>query len=297
MTTIEIFERGIVREIPSAWNEMTPEQVRFVMRTYDTCIRCGRSPLEFNIRVLYHFLGMKHNWRSIRWEHLHPELVEARDANIYTLCERCLGFLFDLADSDSLQLSFSTTVNALPSVRPGWFRRRLIGPDDLLQNLTYGEFRHAATALNDFFKNRRIKDLDECIAFLYRVRAKAPNRAGRFVKSVDNATFHRDQRRASRLPFWKKNLIMSWFAACINYLQTGIVTIDGEEVDMSQLFAKDTEKSATAYTWNDLLIQIAKDQTIGNMERVDEEPLFTIFSIMWHNVKERKRDEKARKTH
>lgn len=296
MTTIEVFERGIVREIPSSWDEMTSEQVRFVMRTYDTCIRRGRSPLEFNIRVLYHFLGIKHNWRSVRWERLHPELVEARDANIYMLCERCLGFLFN-ADGEPLQLSFSTTVNALPSVRPRWFRRRLVGPDDLLQNLTYGEFRHAATALNDFFKNRRLEDLDECIAFLYRVRSKAPNRAGRFVKSVDNATFHRDVRRASRLPFWQKNLIMSWFAACIHYLQTGIVTIDGEQVDMSQLFAKDAEKSATAYTWNDLLIQIAKDQTIGNMERVDEEALFTIFSIMWHNVKERKRDEKARKTH
>lgn len=297
MTSLEFFERGIVREIPSSWDEMTAEQVRFVMRTYDKCIRRGKSPLEFNIRVLYHFLGLKHNWHSVRWERLYPNLVEERNANIYILCEKCLGFLFAADDNDSIRLSFSTTNNALPVACPGWFRRKLIGPADLLQDLTFGEFRHAATALNAFFKSKKIDDLDECIAFLYRVRVKAPNRAGRHVAEINNATFARDVRRVARLPFWQKNLIMSWFAACINYLQTGIINIDGELIDTAQLFAKDEEPAATNFTWNDLLIQIAKEQTIGNIDRVDDEPLFTIISIMWHNLKERKRDEKAQKTH
>lgn len=90
---------------------------------------------------------------------------------------------------------------------------------------------------------------------------------------------------------------MLWFAACVNYLQTGIVFINGEEIDMSQLFSKEEPRQSDAYTWNDLLIQIAKEQTIGNIERVDDEPLFSILSIMWHNLKERRRDEKIRKTH
>ena len=296
MTTIEIFERGITREIPSSWDEMTREQVCFVMRTYDYCVRNEKSPLEFNIRVLYHLLGMRYNWRSVRFERLYPEQAEERNANIYMLCEKCLGFLFEDEDSKSMQLAFTRTDNPLPVARAGWFRRPLTGPAELLQDLTFGEFRHATTALNDLFQSHRISDLDQCIAFLYRVRAKHPNRCGRYVAAVDNATFERDVKRAARLPFWQKNLIMLWFAACINYLQTGTVLIDGEEVDMSQMFSNDGEKTPLSPTWNDLLIQIAKDNTIGNMERVDEEPLFTIFGIMWHNYKERKRDEKTRKT-
>lgn len=297
MTTIEIFERGITKEIPSSWDEMTPAQICFVMQTYDYCIRKEKSPLEFNIRVLYYLLGIKHNWRSVYWEHLHPELVEDRNANIYMLCEKCLGFLFEEGKSMNMQLSFSAINNPLPTIRSKWFRRKLIGPADLLQNLTYGEFRHATTALNDFFKSNKIEDLDECIAFLYRPRSKRPNRAGRYVAAVDNSTFSRDVRRVRDIPFWRKNLIMLWFAACINYLQTGVVIIDGEEIDMSRLFSNPDQKSDHAFTWNDVLIQIAKDQIVGSMERVDEESLFTIFGIIWHNYKEGKRDEKARKTH
>ena len=134
MTTIEIFERGIVRSIPSSWDEMSPEQVRFVIRTYDDCVRRGRSPLEFSVRVLYHLLGMTHNWRSVRWERLYPELVAERDANIFMLCEKCLGFLF--SGDDVAQLTFSATANPLPSVRSAFYRRRLIGPADLLRGIS-----------------------------------------------------------------------------------------------------------------------------------------------------------------
>ena len=50
----------------------------------------------------------------------------------------------------------------------------------------------------------------------------------------------------------------------------------------------------------DLLFQIAKEQMIGNIDRVEEEPLFSVLAIMWSNYKEAKRYEeatKARKGH
>ena len=87
---------------------------------------------------------------------------------------------------------------------------------------------------------------------------------------------------------------MMWFSACLKYLQSGVVAIDGELVEMSRLFSGDGSGDKGC-SWNDLLIEISKEQTIGNMERVDEEPLFSIFSIMWHNHKERKRYEKIAK--
>ena len=96
---------------------------------------------------------------------------------------------------------------------------------------------------------------------------------------------------------WQKTLIMLWFASCINYLQTGTVQIDGEDVDMSRLFSSEKSKDGElSCTWQDLTIAIAKEQTIGNMERVDEEPLYSIIGIMWHNYKDNKRYEKIGKT-
>ncbi len=72
-------------------------------------------------------------------------------------------------------------------------------------------------------------------------------------------------------------------------------------MDLSLLFAPDGGTGrGPSMTWNDLLIQLAKDHTIGNIDRVDEEPLFSVLSILWSNHKEAKRYEataKAQKTH
>ena len=99
---------------------------------------------------------------------------------------------------------------------------------------------------------------------------------------------------------WQKNLVMMWCAASLKYLQSGVLEINGEEVDLSKLFAGDEKSSGISFGWNDLLVEVAKENTLGNIDRVDEEPLFSVLSIMWHNYKERKRNEqiiKASKAH
>lgn len=297
MTEIEIYGKGRKVLIPSSWDEMTPEQVRFVFRTYQECRDKGRSPLEFNVRVMLRLLGLRRSWlQQFRWA-FRPSALKRASENIYRLCEGCLGFLFEEKEGKALQLSFGCVANPLPEIRRGIFGTRLIGPADLLQNLTFGEFRHAASALNSFFRSGDMNDLDECIAFLYRRRTHKPNRAGRRVRNVDNAGFGRDVRRVSKIGEWQKGLIMLWFAACLKHLQGGSVVIDGEEIDMACMFAPDGgNSSGYSFTWNDLLVQIARDRSVGNIERVDDEPLFSIFSIMWTNYKENKRNEKNSKT-
>lgn len=298
MTTIEIPMVGAAISIPSSWDELSPKQVRHIIKLYDKSLRLKWSLLDFNVRVLYYLMGMKYNARSVRWEKLAPaEFVAERNANIYMLCEKCLGFLLKEDDNKNVTLDFSSVVNSLPSVRTGLFRRRLYGPADALQDLSFGEFRHASTALNTFFQSHKVEDLDECIAHLYRVRAKQPNRAGRYVANIDNGNIATARRRVARMKTWQKTLIMLWFASCINFLQTGTVSLDGEQVDMSKLFSgSKSDSSVLSCTWQDLAIEIAKEQTIGNIERVDEEPLYSIISIMWHNHKENKRNEKIGKS-
>lgn len=298
MTTIEIPMVGAAISIPSSWDELSPKQVCHIIKLYDKSLRLRWSLLDFNVRVLYYLMGMKYNARSVCWEKLAPaEFVAERNANIYMLCEKCLGFLLKEDDHKNVTLDFSSVVNSLPSVRTGLFRRRLYGPADALQDLSFGEFRHASTALNTFFQSHKVEDLDECIAHLYRVRAKQPNRAGRYVANIDNGNIAAARRRVARMKTWQKTLIMLWFASCINFLQTGTVSLDGEQVDMSKLFSgSKSDSSVLSCTWQDLAIEIAKEQTIGNIERVDEEPLYSIISIMWHNHKENKRNEKIGKS-
>ena len=82
MTKIEIYETGTTVEIPSSWDEMTTRQVRDVMKIYTRCVESQSSPLEFNVRVLYYLMGMKHNARSVRWERLaDADSVRQRDCD------------------------------------------------------------------------------------------------------------------------------------------------------------------------------------------------------------------------
>ena len=294
MNTIEVFETGKVVQVPGSWREMTPEQVRGVFRIFERCLRRGESPLDFNVRVLWMLLGVRRTVKGWFTEIFNGS-SSVRDENVYRMCETFLGFLFS---EESAALTFDSVANPMPVVRLGLVR--LYGPGELLQDLTFGEFRHASAAINRFFRSREPEDLDECIAFLYRRRCRKANRAGRMVPDVDQRNARGHIHRASRLKGWQKNLVMMWFAACLKYLQTGVLEVDGEEIDLSRLFAGDESHSGVSFGWNDLLVEVAKENTLGNIDRVDEEPLFSVLSIMWHNYKERKRNEqiiKASKAH
>ena len=299
MTTIEISQTGGFCAIPSSWDELSPKQVQHIVKLYDKTLRGGKSLLEFNVRVLYYLMGMKYDSRSIRWERLaSKEAIDERNSNIYLLCDKCLAFLLKEVGEKDVILSYDSIINSLPSVRANIFCRRLYGPADGLQDLSFGEFRHAATALNTYFKTQNEDDLNECIAHLYRVRSKHPNRAGRYIEEVNNGNIGVACRRVARLAHWQKVLIMLWFASCINFLQNGTVSLDGEEIDMSKLFTGGTsEDNVLSCGWQDLAIEIAKEGTVGNMDNVDAEPLYSIIGIMWHNHKENKRNEKASKSH
>ena len=294
MNTIEVFETGKVVQVPGSWSEMTPKQVRGVFRIFERCLRRGESPLDFNVRVLWMLLGVR---RTVKgwFTDIFNGSSSVRDENVYRMCETFLGFLFS---EESAALTFDSVANPMPVVRLGLVR--LYGPGELLQDLTFGEFRHASAAINRFFRSHEPEDLDECIAFLYRRRCRKANRAGRMVPDVDQRNARGHIHRASRLKGWQKNLVMMWFAACLKYLQSGVLEINGEEVDLSKLFAGDEKSSGISFGWNDLLVEVAKENTLGNIDRVDEEPLFSVLSIMWHNYKERKRNEqiiKASKAH
>lgn len=294
MNTIEVFETGKVVQVPGSWSEMTPEQVRGVFRIFERCLRRGESPLDFNVRVLWMLLGVR---RTVKgwFTDIFNGSSSVRDENVYRMCETFLGFLFS---EESAALTFDSVANPMPVVRSGLVR--LYGPGELLHDLTFGEFRHASAAINRFFRSHEPEDLDECIAFLYRRRCRKANRAGRMVPDVDQRNARGHIHRASRLKGWQKNLVMMWFAACLKYLQSGVLEINGEEVDLSKLFAGDEKSSGISFGWNDLLVEVAKENTLGNIDRVDEEPLFSVLSIMWHNYKERKRNEqiiKASKAH
>ena len=81
-------------------------------------------------------------------------------------------------------------------------------------------------------------------------------------------------------------------AVALFCMQNGL--INGEEIDMASLFSGGSS-GGPSFGWNDLAVQIARESIIGNVSDVDEEPLFSIISIMWTNHKENKQYESLHK--
>lgn len=169
-----------------------------------------------------------------------------------------------------------------PAVR-SYFGPLLTGPADILQDLTFGEFRHASAALSSFFKSKDIRDLDECIAHLYRRRCCKPNRAGRKVAPVSQDKFESDVKLVSKLPVWQKSLIMAFFANCINYLQKGKLIIGGEEIDFSLLYAGSDSLSAVVFVL---------DSRTGNLRRSRSTRASSDRLVFEHPIYERYLDMK-----
>ena len=107
--------------------------------------------------------------------------------------------------------------------------------------------------------------------------------------------FMMDLALTKRMASWRKTLALAWFCNTMQRLQSGKLIIDGETIDLSLLFSSQGGKHGLECGWNDLLVQLAKDGILGNIERVDEEPPMSILSIMWSNYKEAKRYEETLK--
>lgn len=271
-------EKGLSMDFPSSWDELKPAQIGHIWQLQDRCLRSGGSPMELSVRILFYLLGIKPGRKP------GMKFLE----NIYILCEQCLGFLFS---NDGATLQYRSMTNPLP--RMGL----RVGPGDLLKNLTFGEFRHAAVSLQAYARSNDTSDLDECIAILYRTPLQIrANRAGRRVSPPGSRMAMRDLSAARHTEPWKKALALSWFCHTMQYLQSGKLIMDGEQVDMSLLFSSAGKRGGTECSWNDLLVQLARDGILGNIDRVDEEPLMSVFSIMWSNYKEAKRYEATLKT-
>jgi hypothetical protein len=290
MTQVEFFDNNKRKhniQLPSEWDEMRSDHIRFIFRKYEECLSGSLTPYQLQILLLYRLLGIGRPTSA-------PLSSESSLINISEICKH-LDFIFIKSDDgDGIpQLSFSSIQQPLPMIRTK--ARLLVGPATLCQNLTFGEFRNAALALNTFFKTADITDLDECIAHLYRPRSSRANKAGRMVKSILPEHVEKETKEVGAIEPWQKNLIMMWFSACINYLQTGTITLGGEDVDMSKLFSD--EGGGLSSTWNDLLIQLAREGTMGDVDSVDASPLMLVIMHMWSNYKENQRYEKTRKAY
>lgn len=275
MNRIDIPEVGYTALIPDSYAEMTRSQVLFIMQQLHALQREAITPAEFRVRCLYRLLNVKRTVRCMLRDRIFPADAELRAQTVVLLAEQLLGFLF--TDQDGrLVPAFDCITNHLPVLRIG--RVKLVGPDDGLLDLSFGELIAADADLMRYTATRDQRHVDDLIARLYRPRGPLQP-SGRRVEAFDTERTPRYARLVRRLPAWQKQLILLWYAACVNNLQHGTFFVSGREISFAPLFGGD-ETDGNSLGWLSVQFDLAEKRIFGGMDATAQTNVIDVLTLL-----------------
>lgn len=294
MNTIEIPDRGIRVEVPARYDEMTTDQVIYIMERLAEH-RAGVISLdEFRVKVLYKLCGIRRTLRTVIWSAWHPETPEQRyqrAERTAILCDQLLGGVLEKT-ADGYNIRFDSVRNFWPTVRIG--RRRLVGPAEALLDLSFAEFRDATDEMQLYIRTKEEQHLDRMLACLYRP-AGPLQPSGRRVVPHHTETLDKYAALCHRFKTWQKQLVLLWFSACVKYMQTDRFLIGSQEICFAELFKAEAESygSEPSLGWMTVLYDLAEKRIFGDVERTEKQNMIEILSLLYHY--KRRNDATARK--
>lgn len=294
MNTLEIPDRSIRIDVPTRYDEMTPDQVIYIMERLAEH-RAGVISLdEFRVKVLYKLCGIRRTLRSVIWSAWHPETPwqrYQRAEQTAILCDQLLGGVLEKTD-DGYNIRFDSVRNFWPTVRIG--PRRLVGPAEALLDISFAEFRDATDEMQLYLRTNDENHLDRMLACLYRpVGPRQPS--GRRVVPHDTENIDKYAALCHRFKPWQKQLVLLWFSACVRYMQTDRFIIGSQEICFAELFKSeaDTCGSDPSLGWMTILYDLAEKRIFGDAEKTEKKNMIEILSLLYHF--KRRNDAAARK--
>lgn len=268
MNTIEIPDKNIVIEIPSSWDECSPEQTYFLLEKAFKVVLGKLSIGMFRIIAFQHFTGLKFGMSYRIKQRL--GLNQKVNSEIARISKIYCDWIFD-EDEDQYHLTFDSVINHFPKFNECY------GPADLLSDLTFGEFQQALVLMNEYTESQDSgspteEPLYEFVKLLYRPKVKGQRVA---------LTGYRKEPKFNNLPDWKLKVTLMWFTNCIQAIKEEDLTISGVEVNFSPLFpAEEKSKSKRKglnLGWNGILLDVAESGVFGKAIEVNETPLYDIL--------------------
>jgi hypothetical protein len=299
MHTLEVPDKNKTILIPEHWDECTKREVNDLfcralhvaldnVTMYDYYLYALKRLDIFNpgLKVSIHSKVLGERWRQQYF------------SAIYFYASKTLSWAFKTNKDGRMELNYNTVRQNLPMIQVG--RKKLYGPSDLLEDLTFGEFRNAKAELDKHYlfakdpetRAESEEAMDAFMACLYRPAERRAKEANDNPKS--RAPFnakHINTRYTRKIPMWKKMQVMLWFTYCISYIQTEDLLLDGNEINFSPIFPKslddDKEREVKLNSrgtgWTGLLHSVAKEGVFGDAEKTDQTLLFDVLLYMYKN--------------
>lgn len=275
MNSIEISEKKMKIDIPSHWDECTAEQVEDILKLAFSVMNGTLSLNEFRIKVFVYLSGLKLGLIYLIKQRL--GLNNFLNQRIYLLSQQLCGWVFSHSIDDKYELNFNSICNPFAIINS-----KFHGPDDLLSDITFLEFKSAIGTMNEFFEAKEdpilaSQLLDLFIATLYRPLGNDEQKVP-FNKHIINAA------NFENVPAYIKHSILLWFSFCVKTLQEDELTINGIDVDLSVLFPKGSsfgkKDRGVNLGWHGVLLDIAEEGVFGDAEKTGNTLLYDILIFL-----------------
>lgn len=215
-------------------------------------------------------------WTLFILEHRGFRIRGVDDWLLVDRMSKSLTWVYALNDKGEIELTCDTTVNLLPVYKA------LVGPASHGADLTFGEFRHAVTAMNAYTEMHDPADLLALCAILYRKQYK--DRDGSLRRNKFRVWRMGEYLSdAGQIPPSLRYGIYVQFAYFCKYLQTGTFVIDGSEVSFAPLFEKgaaQTDASVQDLGLSGIRLSVAESGVFGDAEGTDDAPLLQVMLKM-----------------
>lgn len=268
MNTIEIPDKSITIEIPSSWDECSPEQTYFLLEKAFKVVSGKLSIGMFRIIAFQHFTGLKFGLSYRIKQRL--GLNQKVNSEIARISKIFCDWIFE-EDDEQYHLTFDSVINHFPGFNGCY------GPADLLSDLTFGEFQEALVLMTEYTESQKSESpsndaLHEFIKTLYRPKVR-----GQRVP----LTGYRSKINFDNIPDWKLKVTLMWFTNCVQAIKAEDLTISGVEVNFSPLFPEEeksrSKRKGLNLGWNGILLDVAESGVFGKATEVNETPLYDIL--------------------
>ena len=257
---------------------------------------------RFKLSLSKTLLGLRN---GLKYAFLGAEKKSACLDNLIQISELMGSFIDNYHGETGQERGFKlkSTRNFVPKIR-GWY-----GPGNCFENLSFFEYRSARGHFRKYALDKDEGALNYMVATLYRpsrpfwpVRKylKSCNGERRVtINSQSNPLFlKRRAKQISRAPFHVRWAVFLYFSACEDYLKTGRPIVDGNELDLSNLFTKqpdgDDRRSDVGLTG--LLYSLAETGVFGNIAQTDDANLWDVMVRIYQVVMQMQQIEDKNKT-
>ncbi|MFZ4463074.1 MAG: hypothetical protein ACOYN5_04465 [Bacteroidales bacterium] len=277
MNLIEIPDIHYKIEIPSEFSEMTMDQFVYFAGLSLKFKSKLISLDDLKTLMVMRFLNVK----SEGFAKLTEDAQLLVSENINRMKE-LLGFLFIETENGELTYDLSFTRNLVPFLKLNRIRR-FKGPADALTDISFLEYKDANTYFRSFNETSNEADLNRMIAVLYR--------PARFFKKQAYNPDDIELRawKIGRLPMPLRWAVYLFYASCENFLKSGTLTIDGNEISLDILYKitlKEMQKAkAPKYDAKTGLagvaLSLAATGVFGPIDKVYSQNLYDVILLLY----------------